>query len=73
MINGKMALGEVAKGRKGTRWHWANRQRLNWQKGEMVIGRKDDRARWQWSKMVKGKIGRFRDGKGRIGKKSWAT
>ena len=41
---GKMALGEVVKGRneKGARLHWANRQRVNRQKGEMVSGRKDD-------------------------------
>ena len=46
---GKMALGEVVKGRndKGARWHWANQQRVNWQKGEMVSGQKDDWARWQ--------------------------
>ena len=71
---GKMALGEVVKGRneKGTRWHWTNRQRMNWHKGEMGNGRKDDWAWWQWGKMVKGKMGRGRDGKGRNGKKSWA-
>ena len=67
-----MAYGQVVKGRnvKGVGWHWANRQRVNWQKGEMVSGRKDDLARWQWGKMVKGKTGRVRDGKGRNGKKS---
>ena len=59
-----MALGEVVKGRneKGTKWHWANRLRVNWQKGEMVGGRKDDWA-W-WAKMVKDKMGRGRYGKG---------
>ena len=63
---GKMALGEVVKGRndKGARWHWANRQRVNRQKGEMVSG--------QGGKMVKGEMGRGRDGIGRNGKKSWA-
>ena len=69
-----MALGKLVKGRndKGARWHWANRQRVNWQKGEMVSGRKDDWKRWQWGKMVKGKMGRGQNGKGRNGKNSWA-
>ena len=38
----------------------------------MVSGRIDDLARWQWSKMVKGKVGLERDGKGQNGKKTWA-
>ena len=69
-----MALGQVEKGRndKGARWHWANRQRVIWQKGEMVSGQKDDWARWQRSKMVKGEMGMGRDGIGCNEKKSWA-
>ena len=71
---GKIALGEVMNGRndKGASWHWANRQRVNWQKGKMVSGQKDDWARWQRGKMVKGEMGKGRDGIGRNGKKSWA-
>ena len=71
---GKIALGEVVKGRndKEARWHWAKLQRVNWQKGEMVSGQKDDWARWQRSKTVKGEMGKGRDGIGRNRKKSWA-
>ena len=71
---GKMALGKVVKGRndEGAIWHLANRQRVNWQKGEIVSGQKDNWARCQRGKMVKGEMGRGRDGRGRNGKKSWA-
>ena len=66
-----MALDKVVNGRndKGAKWHWPNRERVNWQKGKMVSGRKNDWARWQWGKMVKAKMGRGRNGKGEIGRK----
>ena len=38
----------------------------------MVSGQKDDWARWQRGKMVKGAMGRGQDSRGRNGKKSWA-
>ena len=43
---------------KGRDSIWANQQRVNWQKCEMVSGQKDDWARWQRGKMVKGEMGR---------------
>ena len=57
MINAHNGIGRSG---EGARWHGANLQRVNWQKGEMVSGRKDDWARWQWDKMVNGKMGRGR-------------
>ena len=51
---------------------------MNWQKGKVVSGQKDDWARWQWGKMgrgetVKGEMGRKvgRNGYGRNG--IWRT
>ena len=69
-----MALGQVVKGRndKGARWHWANRQRVKWQKGEMVNGQKDNWARWQrgkakWEEKL-GELGMGEMGLGKLGR-----
>ena len=59
---GKMALDEVVNGRYRGKMALGESA-----KGEMVSGRNDDWARWQWEEMVKGKMGMGRDSKWALG------